>query len=746
MSVAPLVVEILLVGSLAAFLLNRYGNWRKQHVIVTLATFIAWYFSFMIIFILPLDVSSTYYHQCVKEHQMPVTITTTLAPSLNSSSDLKSHPSNSTFTPNHQNVSQNTGMSTTIPMPCKKPWSYVEPHILPVLWRIVYWTSQLLTWIVLPMMQSYASAGDFTVAGKLKSSLIENAIYYGTYLIIFGICLIYVAARPDLNLDGPKLKVIGITASNTWGLCLLVLLLGYALVEVPRMCWENSKKGKRLEKTQFKVSKLSTEKSEAEENLEDVLDEVKRAVVSIRSGNPLRPHVETILSKCPESVQQYALKRLSDPEERNNPTETPTVKSLVRLHKRVIRAIRDHHRTQCQWEMLMEQAFRLQDVVANENNADRKFKRNPGNEGIFYRYCYNPTIGMLIILHHCLVLNRYRYFNIENGFISEWYWRCRIEPWVMKLLSGFLIIVSIMVVWSECTFFCPKPVLSIFANFVYLAKRNYDYFTVEVTCCLTVAYISICAYFTIFKIRVLNYFQLVSRHQTDENSLIFSGMLLCRLTPPMCLNFLGLIHLDSHITKSQDLVETAYTRIMGHMDVIPFIANGFNIYFPIAILLLCLATYFYLGSRVLHFLGFQQFVGDDDMTQDLIDEGREFINREKRRQERKEDRETRRQQWHERFGGDCRDDQESDSDATKQMKRVNHNSPRHTFTSPKHLSRFEANDRISLLNSEPVDFNDEDDSLFDMTLNSRDGSGRYQSRNLGNGQNRKPPKGIFDDV
>lgn len=37
--------------------------------------------------------------------------------------------------------------------------------------------------------------------------------------------------------------------------------------------------------------------------------------------------------------------------------------------------------------------------------------------------------------------------------------------------------------------------------------------------------------------------------------------LLCRLTPPLCLNFLGLTHLDSHITKDSDTVETAYTKV-----------------------------------------------------------------------------------------------------------------------------------------------------------------------------------------
>ena len=57
MSAGPLIVEIICTCVLAAYLLHRYGDLRKQHVLVTLATFIAWYFSLMIIFILPLDVS-----------------------------------------------------------------------------------------------------------------------------------------------------------------------------------------------------------------------------------------------------------------------------------------------------------------------------------------------------------------------------------------------------------------------------------------------------------------------------------------------------------------------------------------------------------------------------------------------------------------------------------------------------------------------------------------------------------------
>ena len=47
-------------------------------------------------------------------------------------------------------------------------------------------------------------------------------------------------------------------------------------------------------------------------------------------------------------------------------------------------------------------------------------------------------------------------------------------------------------------------------------------------------------------------------------------MFLCRLTPPLCLNFLGLIHMDSHITgldDTDDKIDVEYTELMGHLDL-----------------------------------------------------------------------------------------------------------------------------------------------------------------------------------
>ncbi|XP_029167240.1 LMBR1 domain-containing protein 2 homolog [Nylanderia fulva] len=569
--------EILVAFLLAATLLIKYANVFRIHIIVTVSVLIAWYFSLLIIFIIPLDVSSTVFRQCVEQ--------------------------------NIHNNTKNVDNTTSTPIvTCKEPWPNVPDHLFPNLWRIVYWTSQCLTWLILPLMQSYIKAGDFTVRGKLKSALIDNAIYYGSYLFICGILLIYIALKPGLDLDGQKLKAIASSASNTWGLFLLVLLLGYALVEIPRGLWKRSKPGYTLNYSYFKIAKLSLDKCEAEETVDDILESLQIATISIRPGHPFHCNLETILQKIPtELMDRMNRRQLPD----DTPTDTPTEKSLIRLHRQTIKALQTLERVETQWNILVDKIFNLEDVAKNQVSHDRRFKPSfPVYVSLPIRIIYNPVI--------------------------EWYWKCIIKGYVLKIAAICAGCLSVVVVWSEVTFFNKSPVLSIFAQFLNLAKRDYDYVGMEILSTFIIAYLCYCAYSTVLKIRVLNLYYLAPYQQTNEYSLIFSGMMFCRLTPPMCLNFLGLIHMDSHIIKTH-ILETHYTQVMGHMDVISIISDGFNVYFPMAILAFCLATYFSVGSRLLSMLGFQQFLDDDEFTTDLVDEGRELMKRERRRRQREED-------------------------------------------------------------------------------------------------------------
>ncbi|XP_077353985.1 G-protein coupled receptor-associated protein LMBRD2B [Festucalex cinctus] len=692
--------EMVLVFFLALFLLQRYGDFAKQQRMVLFGTLLAWYLCFLIVFILPLDVTTTIYNQCEKDRRHLAT---------------GPPPSN-----------QTSGNASDARSACLKPWSYIPDGVMPVFWRVVYWTSQCLTWLLLPFMQSYARSGGFSMAGKVQTALIENAIYYGTYLLVFGSLLIYVAVHPGWQLSWSKLQTIGITAANTWGLFLLVLLLGYGLVEIPRSCWNASRRGHSLLKTYFKAAKLVTEKADAREDLEDVMEEVRKVSEAVKYNHPLRKCVDTILRKCPTDYQDKLGRNMDDYEDFEDKQTFPSERSLVKLHKRVIYAVQRDRRTRAQWHVLLQEAFHLEDVAKNEGGSTRRFVRAfpPARApGWFGRYVYTPA--------------------------AEWYWECALKRVFYRALSVWLALLSVAVVWSECTFFSTKPVLSLFAVFIQLAERDYNYLYIQVACFITIFFLCTCVYWTVFRIRVFNFYYLAPHHQTDAYSLQFSGMLFCRLTPPLCLNFLGLVHMDAAISH-QHREQTAYTSIMGSMRVLSFVADGFYIYYPMLIVILCIATYFSLGTRLLNLLGFQQFMGDSELTSDLVDEGKELIRREKRKRQRTEDGENRRREWKERYGN-AREELSARARNSHEMKEtsyVDDDDDDNANNRPaKYLSRSATRadrDCIELLqDQEPLDFNadsrEDDNNDHQQRDAGRPAGGRYLS--MSSSRTR-----IFDDV
>ncbi|KAF7270135.1 hypothetical protein GWI33_016874 [Rhynchophorus ferrugineus] len=678
MSYTPLISKILLSFLISSTVLYRYGNWFRHRIFVTLTVLLAWFCSFLIIFALPLDIISTVYRQ--------------------------------------QNLTEiSTVYNDSLESPVE-PYGNLPERVFINLWRTVYWSTQFLTWLVMPMMQSYIKAGDFTVKGKLKSALVDNAIYYGSYLLICGILLIYLALKPGIDLDWNKLKAIASSASNTWGLFLLVLLLGYSLVEAPRNFWNNSNTSFKLTQYYFKAAKLSSDKCEAEETVDDVLESLQAISMVIRPGHYLYEPLETIMQKVPVELRDR-MNRRQIPEDA--PHDSPTEKSLIRLHRQAIKSLQVLQRTETQWSLLVEKIFESEDTLKNQMSRDRRFKRTFSKDSSKIRdYICSPTL--------------------------EWYLKCLIAPYCWKLLAIVTGIMSVAIVWSEVTFFNVSPPLSLFAVFVNAAKANYDYFMIEVLSTFIILYLSFCAYSTVLKIKLLNLYYLAPHHQTNEHSLIFSGMMFSRLTPALCLNFLGLIHMDSHIINSHNQIqETSYTKIMGHMDVIGIISHGFNIYFPMAILVFCLATYFSLGSRFLSMLGFHQFVGDEEMTMDLVEEGRELIKREKRKRQRAEDSSNRRKEFNDRFPTTGRfrqtntNDQSVRPDTELESSRIRDTYNRSTYTSDDIDTRFP-----------PV----EDD--LDARFGASTGFGRNQNLDtrIADGYQSEtrrvgiPPRGIFDDV
>lgn len=54
--------------------------------------------------------------------------------------------------------------------------------------------------LLLPLMQSFTQAGEFTTWGKLRSAMRDNIIYYTSYVVIAIVLVIYISLKPGSNL------------------------------------------------------------------------------------------------------------------------------------------------------------------------------------------------------------------------------------------------------------------------------------------------------------------------------------------------------------------------------------------------------------------------------------------------------------------------------------------------------------------------------------------------------------------
>uniref|UniRef100_A0A183CML1 Glyco_trans_2-like domain-containing protein n=1 Tax=Globodera pallida TaxID=36090 RepID=A0A183CML1_GLOPA len=343
---------------------NDEGPSEPKKLVVLVSTFFGWLFSFSIIIVLPIDVAITFYKKCLVEesHRSVVDDDTTTGDGGLRMADNEYFERNESF------------------MQCEQPKGFVEDKFLLALWRIVYWSSQLLTWILLPMLQSYAKAGEFTVKGRLKYAFYSNAVYYGLYFAAFMLLLIYAVSR-GVSLDFENLKVLLIAASNTWGLFQLVVLLGYGLIEVPRLFWRLGIKGYRLKRTYFDIDKMSSEKNESDESIREVYTETKNALNLLKSASgPSREKVKQIAAKFPYEFVKHLNGSGADPKESSPALPISSCSQLdigsvnndaylIKLHRKVINAAQNYRHCQAQWHSLIESAFYLEDVEVAEQSG-----------------------------------------------------------------------------------------------------------------------------------------------------------------------------------------------------------------------------------------------------------------------------------------------------------------------------------------------------------------------------------------
>lgn len=397
------------------------------------------------------------------------------------------------------------------------------------------------------------TAGDFTVAARFKTAFKTNAIFYGVAGVVGLAALIYYGISKEQTLSA--MYSLTIALSQFWGLLVAMVLLGHGLAELPKSLWTASDLQGELQAAYGSAVTMDEDMRVASVEFNRVLHKLKWADENCDPASANRAHLQAIIATVsPLRYRKANASRADWDEDSISRPEFVTDSVLVYINALVKAAKSAMEREDRVWESFLARTLELEDSLLHGGRGGS-----------------HPTVW--------------------DG-MSHW-WIIWGRPQLLKIAAGITVALSIMTIWTEATFWISSVNLSPWS----LALQVSSLPLRLVLVLIPVSYLCVCAYYSLFRVRIFSYYRLVANPANDANSLLFSGAYLSRLGVPLAYNYL----LASGITG------TAYSKVVGVIDIAPVIGEHFQTYFPILLVALCIASMLDLYSRFAAMLGFERF-------------------------------------------------------------------------------------------------------------------------------------------
>ncbi|KAK7280977.1 hypothetical protein RIF29_08586 [Crotalaria pallida] len=436
-------------------------------------------------------------------------------------------------------------------------------------WSWSYWSTFLLTWAVVPLIQGFEDAGDFTVSERLKTSVHVNLVFY---LIVgsiglFGLILLIMMHKTWSG----SLLGFAMACSNTFGLVTGAFLLGFGLSEIPKSIWQNADWTTRQKVLSHKIAQMAVKLDEAHQELSNAIVVAQATSKQMSKRDPLRPYMNVIDDMLTQMFREDPSFKPQGGRLGENDMDYDTDEKSMATLRRHLRGARDeYYRYKSEYMTYVLEALELEDTIKN-------YERRNSTGWEFNSSIRPDRTGKLGSLFDTL----------------EFFWRCILRKQVEKGLAVILGIISVAILLAEATLL-PSVDLSLFS--ILIKCVGTQEVLVQVLAFIPLVYMCICTYYSLFKIGMLMFYSLTPRQTSSVNLLMICSM-VARYAPPISYNFLNLIRLGPHKT-------TIFEQRMGNIDnAVPFFGDKFNKIYPLIMVIYTILVASNFFDRVFDFLG-----------------------------------------------------------------------------------------------------------------------------------------------
>ncbi len=476
---------------------------------------------------------------------------------------------------------------------------WLPEGVMLVAWRLTYWLTFALTWLILPLLGEYADSGYRTPKDRIWYSLRSN----GRYQLIVIACAatggIYVFLQNGFK--GGSVKSLIMALAYCWGLVMAIYLMGHGLVALPRRLFRNADHSGRLRRIQSQALRVHDKLNDATIELEEL--EVQLTQLRKRKNAVSRDHEEWIedisdASKAPDS----RLTPVAGPGTTPALPAVITDRYLAELTRKLIRARHKRVRFVDAWDRLIQEAVDIQAIVDAGTSKKLDFGKASPHSSFFER------------LNFLTPYTRYLVYS-------------KLAPAVRLVHAAVFSLASVCIVWSELVkHIAPKlSIISLSVLSHNLQETPQVGFGGQVIACFWLLYMSMATLASFDDVKIWGNRALVRRNTYGESATWYAGQ-IAKLTVPLAYNFLTFFPPKVH-------KETAFYQFLGKLIVLTPLGAGFDYFFPIFILLPVCATLFNLYGRAKHIFGFGLLEDEEEGNPTGFGtggwtEGRDLIERE----------------------------------------------------------------------------------------------------------------------
>jgi len=425
---------------------------------------------------------------------------------------------------------------------------------------ILYWSTWVLGWIVMPTIVSiYTFHFALTMKSRIWYAIKYNIMWYVWAIVFVLIGVVIMSSSKKFKVS--DLIPLTIALSNAYGILLFCLLLGHGLVAFPRKMWNTADPAIQL---RMRLRDLEEEVNSYADSLKNarIVERVCNRVINTAANaqNSIRETYREIfkenINPRLEKVQQILSHNLIKSEilNRDSTTESP----YLELESIKWDQIYEH-----EIEEFLQKVDSVFDAL-NQSHCFMVYTAEKAEEA----------------------LNSMKTLADGNCFTST---KVKLQR-LMAIIFGVL---SALCLWGEIALIF-KPSYSLFHWLSHLRIGSFS--NQLLVTGPVIVFLFYVGSWSLTRVRLWSYFRFIPG-ATNENTFYFWVVFISRLAPSVGYHYLLQIEGQNTMTIS----------LMGVMKEVAFFGNNWNIYAPVIMLAFGLFVVLDLWNRILGCFGVKSF-------------------------------------------------------------------------------------------------------------------------------------------